>query len=893
MRSSSASLKSQPSARSNKPPCVWLWTLLLALLLGASGPGLVKDAHALPTPADGIGLLWGSAADTDRPSSIRLNPAGLAFQPAWGFELIHTDMGLPFVGPERGDGTALFVSFKPLPFLGTGLGIQLMYADPADATGARVGTHARLTLSNAVRLGKWISVGFNAHFFLGDKPEVQRLFTMDAGLTFRPFNFLSLGVMVRHLNAPIWDNAFIPRKWEFGLSLRPLLDHRWVISADLQLPEAGQEGLQFLYRTEFVPTRGLALGLRFSHGLDFQSFQGGLFLGLRFGQWGIRTYGQGAFTPQNTSAPAGFGGFFASLWYSGASYGSLIRSKGRMVLFDLGGALPERINAFPLGGVKPLFLRVLQALDRLAQDPSVGGLLLRISSLGCGMAKVQELRAALQRLRSKGKKIVVYLTSASMKSFYLASMADKIYIYPSGSIQFGGLAFRHVFYAGLFEKVGVKAQFVKFGKYKTAPNQYTHKQMTPAHREAYKVLLDDIFGQLMSDVAKSRKKPQKIIQKWLGHGWFTAKEAVKAGMVDGALYWEKVFPQIRESLGGQYWLDTTYFSEQRAPKRWRGRDKIAVIHVDGAIVSGTSLDDPLFGTRLSGAYTIIRHLLRAQYDDSVKAIVLRVDSPGGGVLASDTIWRYVDKLRRFKPVIISMATVAASGGYYIAAPATEIMAMPATITGSIGIYAGKFDFSGVLKKLGINVQVQQRGPIAGIFNPYRPFSQAQRKRLQSYIKAGYEGFLEKVLKGRKKKLTDKKLRSIAAGRVWTGTRAKKLGLVDRIGGLWEAIQRAKTLSAIAQGADIEIVSWPNKGYWRFSPRLALGLKASGPVGPQATQSSHQDPLAQLFGKLQPAPAKALPTGALLLGWIKRWQRLLGRMQKVKLWAMQPFLLQAP
>jgi protease-4 len=842
----------------------------------------------LPQPADGIGLTWGSAADTDRPLAIRLNPAGLAFQPAWGLQYVHADSGIPFQGPNLGDGDALFLSFKPLPFLATGLGLQLLYPSPQDANNERVGWHTRLTLSNALRVGSTLSLGFNFHFFLGEQPAIQQLIALDVGLVFRPFNWVSLGLMSRNINTPAWDNAFVTRKWELSLALRPLLDERWVLSFDVQIPESG-EGLSFLYRTEFQPVAGLRLGLRASHGADVSSFQAGLFVGFSFGKWGLDLFGQAAVAPGQTPA-VGFGGLYASLWFSDALYPSLAQPAGRMPMLDLGGSLPERVNQFPLGGVQPLFLRILMALERVERDRSVGGIVLRLGGLRCGMAKIQELRQAIARIRKKKKKVVVYLTSATLKGYYLASAADKVYIYPNGSVQFGGLMLQHLFYADFLQQLGIKAQFVKFGKYKTGPNQYTHNRMTPAHKESYGAVLKSLFSQLMNDVKASRKTSLQVVKGWTQHGWFTARDAKQKGLVDGLVYWEKVMPTIHKELGSHLWLDPSYFQEQRTRSRWRGRDKIAVLHVDGAIVSGSGMDDPIFGTRLSGSGTIVRHLLQALYEPSIRAVVLRVDSPGGGVLASDMIWRYVKRLAKHKPVVVSMGTVAASGGYYISAPATEIFANAGTLTGSIGIYAGKFDFSGLLKHLGIRVQFQQKGKMAGIFSPYRPYSPHQRKRLKSYIKAGYEAFLQKVLEGRKKTLTMKKLRAIAAGRVWSGEDAKKMGLVDRIGGLWDAIQRAKQLANISRMQSIQLVSWPNQGQWRIDPRSALGLKATTSL---ARPKPNTDPLGRLLQKATSAMSPGQRQGPMLAKWIKQWRALLRSLQQTQTWAMQPQLLYVP
>lgn len=854
------------------------WSLCLGIVLSWN-----VVSHAQSAPADGIGMVWGSAADLDRPAALRLNPAGLSFVPSWGLQYIHSDRGQPFNGSGLGDGDALFVSFKPLSFLGLGLGLQLLYPMPQDAQGQQLGMHARFTLGSSIRMGRWFSVGLNVHGFLSEQAELQQVGLFDVGLTWRPFNLISLGLVMRNLNTPKWGSSFIARKWEFALALRPLLTDRWVVSVDVQLPEKGAPAT-FQYRTEFEPLDGWVIGLRAGHDIGFKNVHMDAFLGFRFGHWGLQASGRGLIDSTGSNSQFRAEGFTASLWYSQKAYRPLVKGSRKMPLLDLSGRLAERVNDFPLGGVKPLFMRVLFALDRVARDPSVGALMLRLGAIQCGMAKVQELRAAIRRIQKRGKKVFVYLTAASMKTFYLASLADRVYIYPNGSIQMAGLSFRHIFYAGLFEKIGVKAQFVKFGKYKTGPNQYTEKHMTPAQKEAYKALLDDVYTQLLKGVAKGRKKTQKHVSQWIRHGWFTAKEAEKSGLVDKRLHWSKVLPELHRSVDRTLRFDVDYFSDKTVRSRWKGNDRIAVIHVDGAIVSGRGLDDPIFGTRLSGAHALIQYIVRAQFDSSIRGVVLRIDSPGGGVLASDMLWRYVGQLSRVKPVVVSMATVAASGGYYIAAPATEIFAMPATITGSIGIYAGKFDFSSLLKKLGVHIQFQQRGPLAGFFSPYRPFSPAQLKRLQSYIRAGYTSFLEKVFAGRKRRLkTMKKLRSVAAGRIWSGVRAQKHGLVDRIGGLWDAVQHVRMLTGMPPVTSKHLVSWPDKGMWNISPRLALGIRAKKTA----------DPLAQLFAWMSKRTNSQVSVGAFFTQWLQQWKTLYKQLQKTQMWALQPHLLYTP
>ncbi len=839
------------------------------------------QAQTRPTPTAGLARIWGSVADNDRPTALYLNPAGLAFQPAWGLHYLHTDVGsISEVG--RGEGDALFVSFKPLSFLGLGVGLQILYPELSVGGVPPLGAYARLTLGSAFRVGTLFSFGLNFHAMMGDNQDIQGLFLMDAGLVFRPWNFLSLGVMARNLNAPMWSNkTTIPRSWELGLSLRPLGHDRWLLSADIRLPETGQ-GFEFIYRMQGEPVPGWIIGVRARHSVPVNAVGLEAFMGFRWGKVGLQTMAA-LNLPTQPQTQAGWAGWTAGLWYSGSHYRSLYQPRNRMPLLDISGSLPERTHGFPFGKSRPLFMRLILAIERARQDKAVSGLLVRIGSLRCGLAKVQELRQALLRFKRRGKKVIVYLNGAQMKAYYLASVADKIFLNPTSSIWVNGLATQHLFLANVLKKIGITPQYVKFGKYKTGPNRFTQSKLTPAHREASEQLLDDLFQQIIQGLAHSRKVSVKKVNRWLQTGIHHASLAKTHGLVDDVLYWDEMWKKMAKLYGSRYQIDASYFKRKHAPSRWKGlQEAIAVIHVDGAIVSGTNQDDPLFGVHLSGASTIIQSLIQAQYNSHIRAVVLRVDSPGGEVLASDLIWRYVGLLRKVKPVVVSMGSVAASGGYYISAPAHKIIASPATITGSIGIYAGKFDLSGLLKKIGANFQsIKRGGPLVGLFHSYTSWTPQQRKLFKAHIKVGYTMFLKKVATGRKMKVSA--VHKVAAGRVWSGVRAKKLGLVDELGGLWTALREARALAGIAPHVRLRYLSWPTRSHWRLAPLQAIGFSVQ-----QATPQS-QDPLAQLFTRFRKTIIPT-PSGSLLPQLLTYWQQLVKRLQTPQLWAITSPLL---
>lgn len=799
------------------------WWAVLSCLFGAFGLfglGAASRAWAQVPPEAGIAAPWGSVADTDQPSAIRLNPAALGFQSAWGVRLTHIDQGQPFVG-ERGDGEALFASFKPLSMLGLGVGIQYLW--PYQDNGAQVGGMARISFAGALRLAPWVGLGLNLHGYLGRSPEVQSLFSLDLGLIFRPWNFLSVGVHVRDLNAPALGGALLSRIWDVGLAIRPLLNDRWTLSADLSVSEdLLRQPLLFRYRTEFEALDGLVLGVSLQHGLDLRTLEIGGFLAFRFGHGGLDLFGSGRLRTDG-GAGSGFGAYSASAWVSGAKHRPIFQDAGIMPLLDISGPLPERDLRLSLRAGEPSFLKLLLALQRVEQDPRVTGLLLRIGALSCGYAKLQEIRAILERIRKKNKRIVVYITGGDLKGYYLASAADRVFLHPAGSLLLGGLATSHLFFAQALKRIGVQPQFIKVGAYKTAPNRFTESQLTPPHREANKLLLDDLFSQILADVTRTRKITLPQFQSSFQTGLFTAKEAKDLGLIDDFFFWEQIDEKIAQSTGRAFRFAPDYFTAKPQPERWLGFDQIAVLHVDGTIVSGVDVHDPIFGVTLSGTNTLISALRKARSDGRIKAVVLRINSPGGEVLASDLIWREVAMLDRIKPVVVSMGDVAASGGYYIAAAAREIFASPATVTGSIGIFAGKFDFSGLLQKIGVQITFQQRGEMASLFSPLQPFSPNQQKQMQRYIQLRYDQFIDRIVQGRK--LTATAVRAVGEGRVWSGQRALQHKLVNHLGGLLDAIERARSLADLSPDTRIEYLSLPGRPDWQVSLSNLPGLSS--------------------------------------------------------------------
>jgi protease-4 len=422
-------------------------------------------------------------------------------------------------------------------------------------------------------------------------------------------------------------------------------------------------------------------------------------------------------------------------------------------------------------------------------------------------AKVQELRDAVIDFRKSGKRVVAFLEYGGDREYYLASAADKVFLLPSSPLDLSGVASYEIFLRGAFDKAGAYPDFIHIGDYKSAANQLTEKGFTPAHREMIESLNRDMYEQLVRGIAEGRKKSEQEVRALLDQGPFVPEEALRVGLVDDLAYEDQL--DDREPTLDKDDLDRVegrnYQRIAPASVGFRPRSRIALVYAVGTIASGKSTFDPLNGAIL-GSETLIEQIRDARDDGSIKAIVLRVDSPGGSALASDVIWRELMITRdedEARPLVVSMSDLAASGGYYIAMAGHSIVAQPGTITGSIGVFGGKIAIGGALNKLGINNDAVVSGPNASIDSPFTPFTPAQRRKVLELMQNIYDDFVEKAAESRQ--TTPEKMDAVAQGRVWTGQQARERGLVDALGGLDTAIAIAKERAKIPKDEDVELV----------------------------------------------------------------------------------------
>ena len=450
-------------------------------------------------------------------------------------------------------------------------------------------------------------------------------------------------------------------------------------------------------------------------------------------------------------------------------------------------------------------------IHKAKADRRVAALVVRPTGLASPyLAKVQEIREAILDFRRSGKPAVAYLEDGGQSEYYLATACERIYLAPSSPLQLTGSASYEIFLRGTLDKIGAVPDMLHIGAYKTAPNQLTEKTFTAAHREMAESLNNEAFEQLVKAVADGRKRSEADVRALLDQGPFLPEDALRAGLIDDVAYEDQLGDKAKLPLGKGTRIDLDSYDRVDPASVGIGRGpRIAVIYASGTIVSGRSGYDPMNGAVL-GSDTLIESIRRVRDAQDIRGVVLRIDSPGGSAVASDVLWRELVLMRDSKPekpFVVSMSDLAASGGYYIAVAAPQIVAEPATLTGSIGIFGGKIVTGGVFNKLGANVEGVSRGKYADMNSPNRPYSAEERVKVGEQLQEFYDQFVERVAASRH--MTPERVDAIAQGRVWTGRQAKENGLVDALGGLDRAVELVKQRAKLA-GREVELVVYPTR-----------------------------------------------------------------------------------
>ncbi len=768
------------------------------------------------SPKVGTRLPSNSVAMSDDALATFFNPAGLGTNRALNLYYLRT-----YRSDDSAGDDAFFISVP-------GGGFSMEFANaPEDID------FTRYSLSTGRHLGGAMYWGTNYSWINSDDEAYDRFGSLSVGLMYR-HRYISIGAIGRDLNRPRLLNQKVGPSYDIGIALRPGT-WRATLSVDMQKTR-GVEDLMLRYGVEVRPIRELILRGTYNSDNSFD-----LRFGINIGNMGI---GTANYFDENRNADAGVGYFH----------------------FSTAGLT----KPFPR---KKLFLDVgLHHLDKVLRiakwDKDVVGVLIRIDGGGYGMARLQEMRDALVEFKASGRVAICYLTGCTTGDYIVASVCDTILMHPGAELRFIGLRSERTFYKGGLDKLGIQAHIEHIGEYKSAAEPLTRSDMSEPSREGLNALLDDLYAQLTDHIAIGRGwTPQTVAQR-IDQGPFTAKTALKFELVDELLYEEKLNDIATELTGKKVDLVDikTYLNSGVHPQDWEvPKPKIAIIEAEGLMVTGESFTDPFTGTTVMGADTIARAVKQVREDESIKAVVLRIESEGGLVIAANIIWHELTRLAEVKPLIASMGDIAASGGYYIAAPADVIVAEPGTITGSIGVIGGKYSLKGLYEKLGINKEILKRGAHADFYSDYSDYTPAEQKIVQTQIAEIYDDFLTKVDLGRTQLLTKADVDKVARGRVWTGKQAQQNGLVDELGGLNLALAIAQDRAGLKKKT-VELVRLP-KQRWLYQLLGGFRLLTSGKIGMSANNS-------QVWGH-----QLLRKTGSL---------KLLDRMRKHRYFLMMPY-----
>lgn len=779
-------------------------------LLVTFAPTLAGRAAEDPPPRMDRGahlLLPSPVAWIDSPRALEINPAGLGFRRAAGAELA--------VGSELPDGDLVGLG---------GYGGIWGLAGGGRLSFHETGTAGQASVGGGIAPLSGLSVGATLHVH-APAGGVQPYAAADFGLAMRPTSWLALGGAARDLAR--WKDR--PGRYSpnvaAGMAIRPF-GRRFSLAVDWWYETAAPPNPHHFAITALVEPVD---GVRISGTVD-DDLQIGVGLTLAFNAGWV-----GAQSRFHDPRTPGLAGWTAAVGISREPDPSRLRLSRSVAEVRLAG-LAENPTPFlltPRRGPRR-FADVLEELRDLEDQPSVQAVLLRLDGYGEGLAHTEELRDAIARLQAAGKPVYAYLEDGGGNvDYYLASACDAVWMHPGATLSLTGLRSRLFFYKGAMDKFGVEAQFSRIGIYKTSPERFLFTHPTDPNLEVRNATLDDRFERWLGALAEGRGMDAGAMRAFIDDGPYPARLAVDRGLIDELVYPDEVRARAKEEVGRSGLAIRHPLEEREADAYWRAPRRIAVIHVDGLINTGRSGKLPLGLLTIAGSDTLTAAVRNAREDRSINAIVLRVDSPGGSAFASEAIWREVHRTRGVKPVVVSMAGSAASGGYFVACPADHIVANPSTTTGSIGVYSGKVSLAGLYAKLGINSVRLKRGEHAGLYDMTDPWSPAELRAVERTVDALYGDFIEHVREGRG--FDDvAQVDEIARGRVWTGAQAVEIGLVDETGGLMRAVEVARERAGMPARLDVELVHMPRvplltslrigKGFVAEPPTLPLPLE---------------------------------------------------------------------
>ncbi len=611
--------------------------------------------------------------------------------------------------------------------------------------------------------------------------------TWNLGVLYRSSPSWSLGATWSNLNKGKIANIESAVEQVYGLAYRPFKDSRLTLNGEMSLSHKQNIGdAVFRLGASGSPTRGIILYGSWDENKSVE-------LGVRVNFERSFVGGQSRHSSDNNFRSAT--GYFGTV----ADKQLSVTSKKRSLRVGVAGAIQENPLQTVFGRKKLAFFDYISSLYRAAADESIADVLLTVGPNNLSWAQTQEIKAAIEVIKSSGKKVYIYLSSASNRNYYLACSADKIIIPPASYVSLTGLRVELSFYAKALDKIGVTMEAEKIGAYKTATEQWMESEPSPENREMTNRWLGDLYDQLVDGIATARNFPTEKVETIIDAGPYTSPEALDIGLVDILAYPDEISKKLKGLTPSVIGL-RDYLHEAEFSDTWGTQPAIAVVVAEGEISASPTGGDPTLRANITPA-GMSRGFAQALSNPNVKGLTLRVNSPGGSALASDLIYRQSQLAKDARPLTVSMSGVAASGGYYISAASNSVFASPATITGSIGIFALKPDLSGLYHKIGVNKVYIKKGKNSDFYSLARPFGEQERKKVRSGLRALYQRFTE--IAGKERGLSPDSVNSLGEGRVWTGREAKAVGLVDELGGLWESVN-ATALEAGIEDYRVEI-----------------------------------------------------------------------------------------
>ncbi|MES1257251.1 MAG: signal peptide peptidase SppA [Acidobacteriota bacterium] len=484
---------------------------------------------------------------------------------------------------------------------------------------------------------------------------------------------------------------------------------------------------------------------------------------------------------------------------------------GSTLILRLSGDVPEKPAVevpIPLLQTRTALTveNVWRILRRAANDPRIRAVVFEPEGASVGWAKMQEIRSDLEAFRKSGKPLYAYLKTPSTRDYYMASACSKIYMAPVDILNLKGLGLELMYFKGTLDKLGVQVDVEHAGKYKDFGDMFTKTSMSPETKEVLNSIADNIYADLIGAVGKGRGKDAATVRAIIDEGPFLSTQAKAKGLVDELRYEDEMFGELKTALKQTELKKVAERDYLNVPdSSVTSQDRVAFVVGEGSITRG---DADSSGDNGLESAPFVKMLNKVSNDSSIKAVIVRIDSPGGEVTASDEMWRAMNALKKKKPVVISMSDAAASGGYYMAMTGDTIVAYPGTETGSIGVVFGKPNLHGLYDKAGITKDYVSRGKFALIESDYQPLTEAGRQKLREGIDADYQDFVAKVAAARGKKVAE--IEPVAQGRVWLGDQAKEHGLVDELGGIDRALELVKKKAGIPASSNVRIVLYPGR-----------------------------------------------------------------------------------